>query len=489
MYMKRTIRKQTDGTEFHLIVQHEDGMVLEFSGNVGDPESQRIDTRVANDSEKAVLGECYAGPNDDRLPAEIQAMSIGKREDYVDTFNSNFYWYMKDYDEDYDENTSNDENKVRNAKAKAEKKVSGESETDVTESFDGPNVKRIQETFVGGVPFESFKESRAGGLSNEITVIEQGWSLNDNHYGKEALRGIAEGCNDMAVGYFNHGPTFSRDPRDWAIVTESGRLDGNRVKSKIHIFKHPDGDFLKERIEYAKKKKANHLFGVSIDAFAEVREGEMDGKDGVIVDRILRLNSVDIVMVPAAKGNFMAKEGVTEHQVEHQEEDNVMEVIDVKTLKESNPDTAKLLVEEGREEIRLEHESQFADLAGEIAGSEAVIENLKVDLAKAQAKLDEYVEAEKKTVFEAAVKVAIKEGLDEAKQTEKFESILVALGEEKMDTIKEMIAERQESVVAPVITGEGADDNVTEAVETEQVEESADDEEARLKLFKDNLNK
>jgi hypothetical protein len=489
--MRRTIRKTLNGKEFHLIVEHEDGMLLEFSGSVDSDNSHRTLTREATDDEKSRLAECYAGPADERLPADVLSLPIGRREDFVDAFNSRFYWYYKEDDEDYDENVSKSENMVRYALAQAYHAISKESESDLSESFSGPNVQRIQETFVGGIPFESFKESRAGGLSNEITVIEKGWSLNGNHYGQEALKGIAEGCNSMAVGYFNHGPTFSRDPRDWAIVTESGRVEGNRVKSKIHVFQYPDGDFLKERIEYAKNKKANHLFGVSIDAFAEVREGEMDGEEGVIVDRILRLNSVDIVMVPAAKGNFQAAESVDENKVKHQEKVNTMEVIDVKTLKESHPDTAKLLIEEGREEVRTESADQLADLRTKIDEKEAVIEGLNVELAKSQAKLDEYVVAEEKAAFEAEVKAAISEGLDEEKRTDKFQSILLALGADKMSTIKEMIAERQESVVSSVIVGEGKGEgnDVIEAVEKKKVEESADDEEARLKTFLANSSK
>jgi len=488
--MRRTIRKEMEGSAFHMLVEYEDGMLLEFSGNVGS-EDNRVDTRTASEEEAKLLSECYAGPNDERLPDEVKALPIGRREDFVDAFNNNFYWYYKPDDPDYDENVSKEENQVRYAFKMANDKISKEKESDISEAYSGPNVQRIQETFSGGVPFESFKES-AGGLSNEITVIQHGWSLNGNHYGSDALKGIADGCNEMVVGYFNHGPTFSRDPRDWAIVTESGRLDGNQVKSQIHVFKHPDGEFLKERIEYAKRKKANHLFGVSIDAFAEVHEGEIGGEDGVIVDRILRLNSVDIVMVPAAKGNFLTTESVKDKLVEHQAEENTMEVIDVKTLKEGHPDTAKLLIEEGRAEGNAVLEGQIADLHKDVTEGQTKVEALETDLAKAQAKLDEYVEAEKHGKFVSDVSDLIKEGLDQGKRSEKFEKILVKLGESNLDTIKEMIADRQESVITPVITGEGKETDVVEAVnddKNKQVEESLSDEEARLKDFKSNLGK
>tara|TARA_S200002703_G_scaffold160056_1_gene176384 strand:- start:3419 stop:5350 length:1932 start_codon:yes stop_codon:yes gene_type:complete len=355
----------------------------------------------------------------------------------------------------------------------------------IEEFASGDNVIRLTETFVGGIPFESFKESKTG-YTNEITVIERGWSLNGNYYGDTALAEIAKQANNYVVGYFNHGETFNRDPRDWAIVTESGRYDSGKVKSRIHIFKNPDGAFLEERINYAKRKKANHLFGVSIDAFAQVTEGEAEGRDGVIVEKILKLNSVDIVMVPAAKGGFNANESIAESTFDIQKE----RLMDINTLREEHPDTAQLLIEEGRKLAADSHEEAVQEKDGYIATLTEKVADLEEELAKASAKVDEYEQAEKQVVFESKVRDLIEEGLDESKRSDRFESILISLGEENIDTIKEMIADRQESAVAAVVTGEGVGSSVVEAKEEEPAEEAEVVESTqtdRLAAFKANL--
>jgi len=352
---------------------------------------------------------------------------------------------------------------------------------------DGDGIIRLRETFVGGIPFESFKES-AGGYTNEITVIERGWSLNGNYYGDQACSEIAKQANDLVVGYFNHGETFNRDPRDWAIVTESGRYERGAVKSRIHIFKNPDGAFLEERINYAKRKKANHLFGVSIDAFAQVSEGEAEGQDGVIVDKILKLNSVDIVMVPAAKGNFQANESADD--VASLTNDSKEIPMDIDVLKEEHPEVADALIEEGRVMGASASSDEVAEKQEELLSALGKIGELEESLAKATAKVDEYEQAEKLAIFESKVRTMIAEGLDECKRSERFEKILIGLGEDNIETISEMISDRQESTASAVVTGEGVGSSVVEAVEKADephAEVAESTEEDRLAAFKANL--
>ena len=336
---------------------------------------------------------------------------------------------------------------------------------------------RLRERHCGGISMAGFEESEKGGLVNKITVIEKGWSLNGLYYGDKAIDQIAEAANDMVVGYLNHGETFSRDPREWAITTESGRREGDVVRSKIHIFAHPDGEFIKERIAYAKEHKADHLFGVSIDAFAQVSEGEADGREGQLVENIIRLNSVDIVMEPAAKGSFNAAESVQSHPSPSKEKRKM----DAKTLRDEHPDTAKLIAEEAVNEARADFEGEKATLHESLEAAEKGKAELVEQLAQAQAKVDEYEHAARQGEFVKSVESIVNE-LPEEKRTDRFSSILVALGPDRIDTIKEMVEERKESNIAPIVTGEGVG-GVTEAVK-EDVEVSAlPDEDERLKLL------
>lgn len=496
----RPIKYLNDDGNFHFVIPAvAEGAVSSVTEIRGDTSvTGTYETKVANatSEQAALVAECYAGPDDPRLPKNVATLRVGEREDWVDKFNTCFYLYDKSEDSSYDPDRPVDVNRVEYATRMADEGIYNDDaddeysdsdevvEANQDENKQEDNVTRIRETFVGGVPFEAFEETRDG-YTNEITVIEQGWSLNGNYYGQNAINQVAEGAAGYVVGYFNHGETFNRDPRDWAIVTESGRVEGSKVKSRIHIFKHPDGAFLEERISYAKRKKANHLFGVSIDAFAQVTEGEAEGRDGVIVEKILKLNSVDIVMVPAAKGRFDARESVQDTTEQTKTED----IMDVKTLREEHPDTAKLIEDEVRAEEASMHTELVVQKDGEIATLHEEINSTKAELAKAQAQVDEYVEAEKRIQFADNVRTLVAEGLDEEKRSERFEKILLGLGEGNLDTIKEMIADRQESVVTAVITGEGAPSAVIEAVEdkAEEVVEEVQDATSRLEAFKANL--
>jgi len=358
-----------------------------------------------------------------------------------------------------------------------EKVVDVAFEAIVENMKDGDEMVRLRENRCGGISMAGFEESERGGLVNEITVIEKGWSLNGHFYGDKAIDQIAEAANDMVVGYLNHGETFSRDPREWAITTESGRREADAVRSKIHIFAHPDGDFIKERIAYAKQHKADHLFGVSIDAFAQVIEGEADGREGQLVENIIRLNSVDIVMEPAAKGSFNAAESVQSHPSPSKEKRKM----DAKTLREEYPDTAKLIAEEAVTEARADFEGEKVTLHEALEAVDKEKAGLVEQLAHAQAKVDEFEQAVRQAEFVKKVESIVNELPDE-KRTDRFAEILVALGPDRIDTIKEMVEERKESNIAPIVTGEGVG-GITEAV-NENIEVPAlPSEDERLKLL------
>ena len=155
--------------------------------------------------------------------------------------------------------------------------------------------------------------------------------------------------------------------------------------------------------------------------------------------------------------------------------------MDAKTLREDHPDTAKIIAEEAVTEARAEFEGEKVTLQEALETAETEKAALVEQLAQAQAKVDEFEQAARQAEFVKQVESIVNE-LPEEKQTERFTGILVALGPDRLDTIKEMVEERKESTVAPIITGEGVG-GVTEAVK-EEVEVSAlPSEDERLKLL------
>jgi hypothetical protein len=95
--------------------------------------------------------------------------------------------------------------------------------------------------------------------------------------------------------------------------------------------------------------------------------------------------------------------------------------------------------------------------------------------------VDEFEQAVRQAEFVKKVESIVNELPDE-KRTDRFAEILVALGPDRIDTIKEMVEERKESNIAPIVTGEGVG-GITEAV-NENIEVPAlPSEDERLKLL------
>lgn len=444
------------------------------------PEQQR----PLSDEDKALIREMFSGPNDPRLPDDIKALPIGRREDFVSEFNFNFFWYDKSEDDEYDENVSLDINRVNFALRMAAKRIADKDPKDEEPEAATESVceMRIRENSPDPVALEGFAKESAGGYTGEVTVIQVGWSLNGHYWSAEAVNQISAACANQVVGYFNHGDTYGRDPRDWGIVTESGRVDGRKVKSRVHVFNYPDGDFLRERIEYAKANKANGLFGLSIDALVRFQDDvESEGRTGRKITELVQLNSVDIVMVPAAGGRFLESQQSTKESV-----------MDVKTLKEQHPDTATLLLEEGRQAAA----AAFQAEQEQWQAKEQELAQLKDELAKAKAELDAYqaAEAKAKEAAEAAARAkewsekvdAMLAELPAEKVTDGFKKILLDLGPEKVELVAEMIAERKLTQIGSVVTGEGTG-NAGLVAPKEGAPTAEFDEEARLKLFTENL--
>jgi len=137
-----------------------------------------------------------------------------------------------------------------------------------------------------------------------IRVIQEGLSKNGNYYSANVVESFVPHLLEKKKMYINHlltqnqGSYIGRDMRDWsAQITEAYYEDGGAY-AKIHVFE--SDDWLLERI-----KKYPEEVGISIDARAKVREGEMEGQDCRVVEEIIKFNSADFVQNPSAGGQVM----------------------------------------------------------------------------------------------------------------------------------------------------------------------------------------
>ena len=391
--------------------------------------------------------------DDPRLPQDVLAMSVGKREDWVDEFNWQYWCYYKEDDAEYDENQSKVANAVRYASKKAWDKTSKTTpdpmahESRSKESSEkGKLIRQRIKLDGGGIESGRKWESKDNGFRTDITIIEAGWSLNGHYYSKEIVGQIAELANKQAVGYSRHGETFDRDPiTEWVMVIEKAWKDEKKAKGSIYIFSEPNGAALKERIE-----KYPQLFGVSIDAYVKAEEGEVGGRDGLVIKEVVALNSVDIVMMPAAGGAFdgNVEEG-TKIPINPSSSEG-KNTMDVKELKESHPAVAELLIREGEDKAKEQLNGKLSELQGQH-------DELVKEHAAAKAKLDEIDANVKAGEFKAAISEKVNT-LPEHLRTDAFTKILMDLGKDKMDTIDQLVQERKESgakAIVPVVEGQG----------------------------------
>jgi len=148
-----------------------------------------------------------------------------------------------------------------------------------------------------------------------VTVIQQGWSKNQRYYGTrnlEQLSNLLMVDEDSRKVFLDHligsKEKDGRTIRDWAAQVIETKIEGGKLKALWEVCYKiggvPDG-WLFEKIQ-----KFPNQVGISIDARAKLTKGMApDGVEGVLVEEVVYLSSMDIVVRPAAGGRV---EGLAE---------------------------------------------------------------------------------------------------------------------------------------------------------------------------------
>jgi hypothetical protein len=138
----------------------------------------------------------------------------------------------------------------------------------------------------------------------ELTVIQQGWSLNGFYYGAKPLASIVNLLNTQSEGvYLDHNPRENpfapRKVADRIANNITAKLsdDGTKVISEAKFFSSGPNAWVFDRMQETRSN-----FGPSIVGKAKVKKGTVDGKEGYVVEDVTFLFSYDIVDRPAAGG-------------------------------------------------------------------------------------------------------------------------------------------------------------------------------------------
>lgn len=186
------------------------------------------------------------------------------------------------------------------AQAKTEAKTEAQEGQLLTERIQLLSLQTLQEAVVTD-----------SGQNVFVNLIDEGWSLNGRYYPRKVIESLPRLLGNAGKVFLNHLFTKEqlekgRDLKDWAAqITESSTTPHSKdprklsLGGKIHIFDRPHG-WLQERVQ-----KFPDQVGLSISAFAKVKEGTAEGKKGMIVEEITEIESFDFVTRPAAGGKVL----------------------------------------------------------------------------------------------------------------------------------------------------------------------------------------
>lgn len=143
-----------------------------------------------------------------------------------------------------------------------------------------------------------------------VQYIKAGWSLNNRYWGADVLKeAVNAGLFSPGLhNYWNHSDfEFVRKLSDLASaqVGPAEFREGAGVFSRVQPFAQVH-DY-----PTAIKAMAEHI-GMSIVAYVDSHPGEVDGREGDIIDRIRAVDSVDYVTRPGAGGAILEAAPVVE---------------------------------------------------------------------------------------------------------------------------------------------------------------------------------
>ena len=282
-----------------------------------------------------------------------------------------------------------------------------------------------------------FEKGRA-----QVVVIKAGFNATeDRYYPAEVLKrdyGIFEGMKM----YADH-PTEEEDKnrpersiRDWVATLSEVKCDDNGVVTGIAEVIEP---WLMQKLASLRDKDMLSEMGISINAVGSASKGTIDGKETLVIEKLVAARSVDFVTEPGAGGV------VTFYESDR----NDIDLIELSTLKEKRPDLVKAIEASVRAEItkevkkHMESEERITELEGQITTLTTERDDLKIKMEEA---VKEKAKAEAQAVIKEAVDKAELPDAAKERLTERFRDAESADGiEEAIKSEVDYIAKLSES--------------------------------------------
>jgi len=236
-----------------------------------------------------------------------------------------------------------------------------------------------------------------------IIVIKPGFNVNeDRYYPADVLKrdyGIFEGQKM----YADH-PTDEEDKarpersiKDWVATLTGVTCDESGTITGVAEIVEP---WLMQKLASLRDKGMLSEMGISINAVGSASKATVDGKETLLIEKLVAARSVDFVTEPGAGGV------VTFYEADRHRD---VDLIELSALKERRPDLIKALEAEVRTEIHkevkkaMENEEKIKELEGQIETLTTECDGLKEAAEKAE-----------RDKAKAEAQAAIKEAVDKA---------------------------------------------------------------------------
>jgi len=272
-----------------------------------------------------------------------------------------------------------------------------------TEVDDMPKWIKEVETREEVISYTPLTEAKFDKGRATVIVIKPGFnSSEDRYYPMEMLKRDYKVFEGMKM-YADH-PTEAEDKarpersiRDWVATLSDVTVDEAGVVTGVAEIVEP---WLMSKLASLRDKAMLSEMGVSINAVGSASKGTIDGKDTLIIEKLVAARSVDFVTEPGAGGIVTFYESDKSRDVD---------LIELSGLQEKRPDLVKLIEANLRAEIQQEvkHKVELEDKVKELEGQVAGLTTERDGLKEAADK------AEKDKVL-AEAQASIKEAVDKA---------------------------------------------------------------------------
>lgn len=271
------------------------------------------------------------------------------------------------------------------------KKKKGETEPDPTD----PNEKKEKAKGMEAVRTSFFSELMplteavidAEKKTLEVTLIKPGWSANGKYYSSEMLG------RDMHVfegtkAYADHPSRSEETNRPERSVRDiSGYYTGvhqsptGSLKATRHFVGRVGDEMYPLAVEAVNNKP--DLMGLSINALGKTKLGEAEGRKGIIVESLVKGNSVDDVTTPAAGGKYerllMGGDEFT---------NDLLQNMDYEEWRESRPDFVARIKTEMRTARKEEGDATAIQEVATLHEQVTLLETTNKELAEAKTRAD-----------------------------------------------------------------------------------------------------